>query len=150
VPLAEDRDAVGELGSGCPHELFGKQFARGHRGGIFPVSIPAPAKTASNDAEVISAVADEDPEPGGTVAEVHQQVAGLLGGPRSSWVTGRPEDVHVAAVDFQGEDVEPFEGDGAADVEEVHGQHGRGLGAEEPAPGRVRGSGAALAVFAAA
>jgi hypothetical protein len=43
-------------------------------------------------------------------------------------MAGRPEDVHVAAVDFQGEEyVDPFQGDRAVDVEEVHGQHGRGL-----------------------
>jgi hypothetical protein len=35
------------------------------------------------------------------------------------------QDVDVAAVDFQGEEhVDPFQGDRAVDVEEVHGQHG--------------------------
>jgi hypothetical protein len=39
-----------------------------------------------------------------------------------------PEDVHVAAVDFEGEeDVDPFQGEGAVDVEEVDGQHAGGL-----------------------
>jgi hypothetical protein len=43
-------------------------------------------------------------------------------------MAGRPENVHVAAVDFQGEEhVDPFERDRAVDVEEVHGQHGRRL-----------------------
>ena len=49
-----------------------------------------------------------------------------------------PKDVHVATADFQGEEhVDPFQGDRAVDVEEVHGQHGRGLSAQEPSPGRV-------------
>jgi hypothetical protein len=44
----------------------------------------------------------------------------------------------TAVTDFQGEeDVDPFEGEGAVDVEEVHGQHGRGLCSQEPAPARV-------------
>ncbi len=48
-----------------------KQFARGHRGGILTVSIPAPATTSN---EVVSwlAVADEEPEAGGAVVEVLQ------------------------------------------------------------------------------
>ena len=54
-------------------------------------------------------VADEEPEGLGAVVEVHQQVAGLLGGPGSGRVAGRPEDVDVAAADFHGEeDVDPF------------------------------------------
>ena len=103
--------------------------------------MPAPARTASNDGgELAGAVADEEPEGGGAVVEVHQQVAGLLGGPGSGRMAGRAEDVHVAAADFEGEEhVDPFQGDRAVDVEEVHGQHGRGLRAQEPSPGRVGG-----------
>src|SRR5919107_1089852 len=70
------------------------------------------------------------------VIEVHQQVAGLLSGPCSGRVAGGAEDVDVAVADFQGEeDVDPSEGDGAVDVEEVYGQQGRGLRPQEPAPG---------------
>src|SRR4051812_13830948 len=50
------------------------------------------------------AVADEEPEGGGAVVEVHEQVAGLLGGPRSGRMAGRPEDVHVAVTDLQCEE----------------------------------------------
>ncbi len=40
----------------------------------------------------------------------------------------RREDVHVPAADFEGEeDVNPFERHRAVGVEEVHGEHGRGL-----------------------
>ena len=109
-----------------------KQFARGHRGGILMVSIPAPARTASNDAVNWPARSRMRKWKlvawSGVVVEVHQQVAGLLGGPGSGRVAGRPDDVYVAGADFQGEEhVDPFQGDRAVDVEEVHGQHGRGL-----------------------
>jgi hypothetical protein len=118
-----------------------KQFARGHRGGIFTVSIPVPARTVSK--AVVNWPArsrTRNWKGGGAVVEVHQEVAGLLGSPGSGRVAGRPEDVHVAAADFQGEqDVDPFQGDRAVDVEEVHGQHDRGLRAQEPSPGRVGG-----------
>ncbi len=45
------------------------------------------------------------------------------------------ENVHVAVADFDGEEhVDPLEGDGAVDVEEVHGQHAGGLRLQEPSP----------------
>jgi hypothetical protein len=47
----------------------------------------------------------------------------------------RREDVHVPAADFEGEeDINPFERHRAVGVEEVHGEHGQGLGAQEPSP----------------
>jgi hypothetical protein len=51
--------------------------------------------------ELAGPVADEEPEGGGAVVEIHQQVAGVLGGPGSGGMARRPEDVHVAAADFQ-------------------------------------------------
>src|SRR6266487_6935581 len=41
--------------------------------------------------EVRSAVADHELDPVGLVAEIHYQVAGLLGGPFPSWVQGESE-----------------------------------------------------------
>src|SRR5688572_8142041 len=110
-----------------------KQFALGHRGGILTGSIPAPARTASEGvSELTGSVADQEPERGGSIVEVHEQVAGLLGGPRSGRMAGYPEDVHGPVADLEGEeDVDPFQGDRAVDVEEVPGQHGRGLRAQE-------------------
>jgi hypothetical protein len=58
--------------------------------------------------------------------------------PRFWKPTGRPEDVPVATADFRGEEhVDPFQGDRAVDVEEVHGQHRGGLRTQEPSPSRV-------------
>jgi hypothetical protein len=45
VPLAEDEHPVGDLGSGIEHEPLGE----GRRGGVFTASIPALARTASNE-----------------------------------------------------------------------------------------------------
>jgi hypothetical protein len=117
-----------------------KQFARGHRGRDLDGVDPGAGQDGiERRGELAGAVADEEPERGGAVVEVHQQVAGLLGGPRSGGMAGRA-DVHVAAVDLQGEEhVDPFQGDGAVDVEEVYGQQGRGLRAQEPSRGGIRG-----------
>jgi hypothetical protein len=50
-------------------------------------------------------------------------------------VAGCSEDVHVAVADFDGEEhVDPFEGDGAVDVEEVHSRQAGGLRSQEPSP----------------
>ena len=70
MPFTEDQDAVGELGSG----------------GQDGVERPG---------ELAGSVADEESKGGGAVVEVHQEVAGLLGGPGSSRMARRREDVHV-------------------------------------------------------
>ncbi|HEX3287558.1 MAG TPA: hypothetical protein VHT50_23575 [Mycobacterium sp.] len=52
-------------------------------------SMPASAKTASNEAVNCPApIADEDPEPRALFVEAHDEVAGLLGGPRPVGMAG--------------------------------------------------------------
>jgi hypothetical protein len=49
--------------------------------------------------ELSGAIADEEPDPGGAVTEVHDEVAGLLGGPG---FVGMPAHAqHVQVVGFQ-------------------------------------------------
>jgi len=48
--------------------------------------------------ELAVPVADQEPEPVGALAEVHEQVAGLLGDPVAGGVGGDPGEVHAAAV----------------------------------------------------
>ncbi len=57
--------------------------------------------------ELAIPVTDQEPEPLGALAEVHQEVAGLLGHPVPGGVGGDPGEVHAAAVVFDhDEDVE--------------------------------------------
>jgi hypothetical protein len=71
-----------------------KQFARGQRGGILTISMPASATTASNEGrEMSGAIADEEAEPRDVVAELHEEVAGVLGGPGPVGVRGDAQDV---------------------------------------------------------
>src|SRR2546430_10101051 len=66
--------------------------------------MPALARAAPEDAgELPGPVADQEPEARGAVAEVHQDVADLLGGPRPVRMGGDPEDVDVAGADFDDE-----------------------------------------------
>jgi hypothetical protein len=136
VSFAEDQDAVGEFSSGGPDEAFGEAVRpRTSRWDLHRVDAGAGQYRVEGGGELSGSVADEEPEGGNAIVEVHQQVAGLLGGPRSGRIARRPEDVHVAAADFQGEEhIDPFQRDRAVDVEEIHGQHGGGLRAQEPPP----------------
>jgi hypothetical protein len=101
--------------------------------------------------ELTGPVADEEPECGGMAVEVHQQVPGLLRGPGSGWLARRPRDVHVAAADFQGKEyLDPLERHRAVHMEEVHGQHGRGLCPHELPPCRIGLSGWVMGISVAA
>ena len=72
--------------------------------------------------ELAVPVADQEPELVGPVAEVHQQVAGLLGDPVPGGVGSNPGEVHAATVVLDHEeDVEAAQEDGV-DVGEVDGE----------------------------
>jgi hypothetical protein len=105
VPLAEDQDAVGELGSGGQDEAFGEAVrSRTARRDLHGVDPGAGQDGVERCGELAGAVADEEPEGVGAVVEVHEQIAGLLSGPRSGRVAGRAEDVQVAGADLEGEE----------------------------------------------
>jgi uncharacterized membrane protein len=82
--------------------------------------------------ELATSVADEEPEPLGPLAQVHEQVAGLLQRPRPGRVRRHAQDVHVATADVHHEEhVQALQSERAVDVEEVARRHGRCLGAQE-------------------
>ena len=81
-----------------------KQFARGHRGGILTTSMPASAMTASNEAVNCPARSrTRNRNRGDAIVEVHHEVAGLLGGPRSVGMRGHAQDVQVAVAALEHE-----------------------------------------------
>src|SRR3977135_811653 len=97
VSLAEDQNAVGELGSGGQDESVGESVrSRAPRGHVDRVDACAGENGVERRGELAGAVANEEPECAGAVVEVHQQVAGLLGSPRAGRMAGRAEDVQVA------------------------------------------------------
>ena len=77
--------------------------------------------------ELAVPVADQEPESVGAIAEVHEQVAGLLGDPGPGRVGGDPGEVHAAAfmLDHH-QDVEAAQEDGV-DVGEVDREDRVGL-----------------------
>jgi hypothetical protein len=85
---------------------------------------------------ILVPIADQEPEPVGAIAEVHQQVAGLLSDPGSRRAGGNPSEVHATAAMFDhDQDVETAQEDGV-DVGEVDGEDRVGLRGQELAPGR--------------
>ena len=120
-----------------PMKLSAMAFARGARTGVRMMRMSAPAKTASKAAVNLAiSVADQEPELLGVVAEVHEQVAGLLGHPGAGGMGGDPGEVYAAAavLDHQ-EHVEAAQEDGV-DVGEVDREDRLGVRGEEMAPGR--------------
>jgi len=88
--------------------------------------------------ELAVPIADQEPKPAGVVAEVHQQVARLLGDPGPGGVGGDPGDVHAAhAVLDHDQDVETAQED-RVDVGEVNREDRVGLRRQELSPGRPR------------
>ena len=97
VALAADQHPVGDLCPGREHE---------------PFRIGVCARTSGRDldgfdtgggedrvercSELSGAVADQELEVRGTVPEVHQEVADLLGSPGAIWMGGDSEEMHVA------------------------------------------------------
>src|SRR5919107_1713008 len=118
-----------------------KQFALGDRGGIFTVLIPAPVRTASK--AVVNWPARSRTRNRKLAARSSRSISRL----RACWVVQAPVGWRVARgyarsggrLPYGEKHVDPFQGDGAVDVEEVHGQHGRRLRPQEPTPGGVRG-----------
>jgi hypothetical protein len=86
-------------------------------------------------------VPDEEAELADPFAELHGQVTGGLGDPLPGRMSGHPEDVDPAGLDFDHEEHVQAVQEDRVEVEEVAGQQPVGRGAEERPPQGVRLSG---------
>ena len=122
-----------------PTNRSAKEFARGDRTGVLITRVPFPAKTSSNAVvNLLSRSRIRNLNLLGPLAEVHQEVAGLLGGPGSGRMGGDAQDVHGPGLDLHHEqDVQALEQHGV-DVQEVARQDAGRLGGQELPPGRRR------------
>jgi hypothetical protein len=139
--LAQDPPQVGLVpGEGAVQEFAAASADLAFGDGVHPGRLdiaehgPDPGVSESGvkcGGEVGAAVADHELDPAGLVADVLDQVAGLLGGPFPGGVQGDPEDADApGGVLDGGQDV----GQGAAGQvgrEEIAGQDRVGLGAQE-------------------
>ena len=111
-------------------------FARGARTGVRMMRRSAPVNTASKAAVNLLSRSRIKNRLLGAVAELHQQVAGLLGDPGAGGVGGDPGDVHAATVVLDhDEDIEAAQ-EHRVDVDEVDREDRVGLCGQELSPGR--------------
>ncbi len=83
VPLSEDQHPVGQLGPHGQHDAFGEAVRpRTTRRDLDHLDARIGQHRVERVRELSGAVADEEPEPRDVFAELHDQVAGVLGGPR--------------------------------------------------------------------
>ena len=139
MPFAEDQHPVGNLGPGGEHESFRISVRPWTpRRDFHHIDPGVSPHRVERIGELTGPVPDQEPEPRGAIAQIHQQVANLLYGPRPVWVCGDPEDVHVAGADLHDEQaVQALQRHCAVHVEEIGGEHRGCLNMQELPPGRV-------------
>jgi len=139
MPLAEDQHPVSDLRPGGEHEPFCisvRAWAPGRDHHDLDTGVGQ--DRVKRRGELPRQVTDQEPEAGGAITEIRQEVADLLRGPGTVRVRGDPEAVHVTATGLYDEQaVQPLESDRAVDVEEVRGEHRGCLGMQELPPRRV-------------
>ena len=97
MPLSEDQHAVGELGPNGQHEAFGEAVRpRTPERDLDHLDARIREHRVERGRELSRAVADEEPETVDLVAEVHHQVAGLLGSPGSGIPSRRSETLNTS------------------------------------------------------
>jgi hypothetical protein len=102
MPCTEDQHAVGEFGSGGQHEPLGEAVRPGAaRRNLHHGYIHVGQDRIERGCEPARSIADEEPELGGTITEIQDEVAGGLGGPWSIRMRGHAADVHVATVHLE-------------------------------------------------
>ena len=123
VPGSGDQEVIEAFAAQGADEAFGDCVGAGclHRAAE-DADVGADEDRVEGGGELAVSVADQEPKFGDAVAEVDEQVAGLLGDPGAGGVGGDPGEVHPAAVVLDHEqDVEAAQEDGV-DVGEVNGE----------------------------
>ena len=98
VAWSGDQEVVEAFPSQGADEAFGDRVRVGcsYRGAD-DADVGAGEHSIERAGELAVPVTDQEPEPVGAIAEIHQQVAGLLGHPGPGRVSGDPGEVHAAA-----------------------------------------------------
>jgi hypothetical protein len=94
VPLTEDQHPVGDLGSDGQDKAFGEAVRPWTPGrDLDHLDAHVRQDRVERTRELTGPIADEEPEPCGTIAEVHYEVAGLLRGPGPVGMRGHAQDM---------------------------------------------------------
>ena len=136
VPFAEHQHPVGDLCPGGKHEPFCISVrARAARRDLHGLDAGIGQDGLKGRGELSGPVPDQEPEAGGAVTQVHQEVADLLDSPGPVRVRGDTEDMHITAAYLHDEQaVQALQGQRAIHVEKVRGEHRGCLGVQERPP----------------
>ncbi len=105
MPFAEDKYPVGDLRPGGQHESFRISVRpRAARRNFHGFDACAGQDSVERVGELPGAVADQEPEAGSAVAQVHQEVADLLCGPRPVRARGDTENMQIWGMQLAGLD----------------------------------------------
>jgi hypothetical protein len=140
VPWPGDEHPVDYFGPDGAHPVFGRRVRRRTlRWDLRYLDLRAARYRVERPCELPGLVADQETGTGRrALLQLYQQVPGLLGSPGAVRVRGDAEDMDVAGADADDEEhIEVAQGDCAVDMEEVTGEHGRGLRSQELPPGGV-------------
>jgi len=136
MPRAEDQHPVGDLSPGGEHEPFRISVrARASGRNLHRLDTSIGQERVKRRGELPGPITDQEPEAGGAITQIHQEVADLLHGPGTVRVRGDPEDVHITAAYLDDEQaVQALQCQRAVYVEEAGGERGRGLSLQELPP----------------
>jgi hypothetical protein len=127
VALVVDQHPIGALGSDAGGEPFGMTVRpRRSRWSLDDLDVLSREHDVERAADRRVSVPDEEPDTADPIAEVHDEVACLLGGPLGRRVGGDAEDVHSSGGDLHHDQhVQPPQGAG-------HGRRPHPAGSEDP------------------
>jgi len=148
MPLAEDQHPVGDLRPGREHEPFRTGIrARAPGRDFHGLDAGASQERVEARGELPGPVPDQESQVCGAIAEIHQEAADLLCGPRPVRVRGHAEDMHIPGADLDHEEA----------IQALQGHRAVAAGSARPSPpgrpspaGAADGSGAARRPHAAA
>jgi hypothetical protein len=101
VALVVDQHPIRALRSHAADEPFGMTVRpRRSRWSLDNLDVLSREHGVKRAGELGVAVPDQEPEAADPIAEVQEEVTGLLGGPLGRWVGGDTEDVHPSGGDL--------------------------------------------------
>ena len=138
VPLAVDQHPVGALCSCAAYPSLGNRVrARGPRRRLHYRHALAGEDCVESAGELAVTVPDQEAEAAGPGAEIHDQVAGLLGGPRTVGMGGHAQDVHPPGLHLHNEQHRQTPEEDRVHMKEIAGQQAISLRAQERPPGGI-------------
>lgn len=97
MSFVKDQGSVEEFSAQRADHAFADRVCPGRRGWAFEYADASVGQDGVGaGGELPAAISSHELEEVGTIAEVHEEMAGGLGGPRSIWVGGGAEQVNPA------------------------------------------------------